>query len=332
MKHHANISVFVPHLGCSHQCSFCNQKGITGQAFIPHAADIDKAVETAKASKNFDPLNTELAFFGGSFTAINREYMCELLSAAARYVKSGDVSGIRLSTRPDAIDSEVLTLLKNSGVTAIELGAQSMNDDVLSLNRRGHKAGDVVNASRLIKEFGFELGLQMMTGLYGSDDKSDLETADEIIKLAPHTVRIYPTIVIKNTELERLYLRGEYKPQTLENAVSLCSKLLSRFESNHIKVIRLGLHTVDDNSFVAGPLHPALRELCEGEMLLNKVLVKLGTPGNYIIYVSPRSVSKMIGQKKRNISALLQKGFNCTVAPDDSINGMDVEIKRMDIR
>ena len=201
-----NISIFVPHLGCPCQCSFCNQKTITGQANQPTPQDVDKAVKTALKSKGFD---YEIAFFGGSFTAIDREYMISLLKAANKYIKSNEVKGIRISTRPDCIDEEILDLLKEYGVTSIELGAQSMDDEVLLANRRGHTAKDVENASELIKSYGFELGLQMMTGLYKDSEEKAIKTAEKIIALSPQTVRIYPTVVLKGTYLADLYLSGE---------------------------------------------------------------------------------------------------------------------------
>ena len=203
---HSNISIFVPHLGCPHQCSFCNQKHITGCSILPHAKDVDEAVEIAKKSKKYDPNNTEIAFFGGSFTSIDPLYMTELLEAAYTHVENGSVAGIRISTRPDCINKEILYSLKNYGVTAIELGAQSMVDSVLVANNRGHLSCDVVTSSHLIKDYGFSLGLQMMIGLYESSKELDIYTAQKIIELQPDTVRIYPTITLKNTYLEKLYL------------------------------------------------------------------------------------------------------------------------------
>ena len=160
---HSNISIFVPHIGCPNKCSFCDQRYITGVSNAPHPEDVEQAVITAVKSKKFNPKTTEIAFFGGSFTAINRNYMISLLEVASSFVKIGLVSGIRISTRPDNIDEEILMLLKSYNVTAIELGAQSLNDRVLKLNNRGHSAQDVVKASTLIKKHGFELGLQIMT-------------------------------------------------------------------------------------------------------------------------------------------------------------------------
>ena len=228
-----NISIFVPHLGCPCQCSFCNQKTITGQANQPTPQDVDKAVKTALKSKGFD---YEIAFFGGSFTAIDREYMISLLKAANKYIKSNEVKGIRISTRPDCIDEEILDLLKEYGVTSIELGAQSMDDEVLLANRRGHTAKDVENASELIKSYGFELGLQMMTGLYKDSEEKAIKTAEKIIALSPQTVRIYPTVVLKGTYLADLYLSGEYKPLNADESAQLCAKLVLLFEKNNIKI------------------------------------------------------------------------------------------------
>ncbi|MDE6723569.1 MAG: radical SAM protein, partial [Eubacterium sp.] len=207
-----NISIFVPHIGCPQKCSFCNQNTITGSHSAPTPDDVKTAVETALQRADYE---YEIAFFGGSFTAIKRDYMISLLEAAKPYIESGRVKGIRCSTRPDAVDDEVLSLLKSYGVTAVELGAQSMNDMVLSANLRGHTADDVRNASKLIQKYGFELGLQMMTDLYLSSPEMDIETAKEIIKLNPDTVRIYPTVTLKNTYLEKLMHEGKYTPSSL---------------------------------------------------------------------------------------------------------------------
>jgi len=329
MSRHANISIFVPHLGCSHRCSFCNQNVITGKLDAPTETDIDEAVKIAVSSKKYSAENTEIAFFGGSFTAIDRTYMMKLLNAASKYVKDGTVAGIRLSTRPDAIDCEVLSVLKENGVTAIELGAQSMVDEVLTLNKRGHTAADIVNASRLIQKFDFSLGLQMMTGLYGDCEEFCLQSAQKIIELQPDTVRVYPTIVLKNTLLEVLYKNGSYKPQSLEDAVAVCTKLLKLFGDNNINIIRLGLHTIDLNAYVAGPWHPSLRELCEGKIYLEKALKVLAEQGDYEICVNQSSISKMIGQKKCNIDYLKNMGYNCKVKVNNELADFDVISTRM---
>ena len=327
-KAHSNISIFVPHIGCPNKCSFCNQRYITGACWAPGAKDVEKAVAKAKGSKNFDSKTAEIAFFGGSFTAINRNYMTELLKAAERYVKDGTVKGIRISTRPDAIDSEILTLLKERHVTSIELGAQSMNDRVLRMNNRGHTAGDVERASRLIREYGFELGLQMMTGLYGDSDSSAIKTAERLIALQPDTVRIYPTIVLKDTDLAALYADNIYNPQTLDGAITLAAKLYKMFTENGIRVIRLGLHSIEENAYIAGPWHPAFSELCQSQIMLTGVLSRLQEKGKYNIKVAKPAVSKMTGQGRKNIVFLKSRGYDCKVSPDEKLSGLDFSIER----
>lgn len=282
------------------------------------------AVETALKKKGFD---YEIAFFGGSFTAIDRDYMVSLLSAANEYVKSGRVKGIRISTRPDCIDKEVLDILKAYGVSSIELGAQSMDDEVLSANLRGHSREDVKNASKLIKSYGFELGLQMMTGLYKDTDEKALETAKRLIDLKPETVRIYPTVVLKGTYLSELYEKEIYKPQTVDDAAALCTKLVPMFERAGIKVIRLGLHASDDikKNMVAGAYHDSFGEIVKSRFMLNKILAY--PPGNYEVYVNPRSVSKLKGQQKRNIYFLIEEGYNIKITQSEKIAVDEIKIR-----
>lgn len=326
---HSNIAIFVPHLGCPHQCSFCNQKHITGQSVQPTKQDIEKAVATAVSSNRFDSKAAEIAFFGGSFTAIDRNYMLELLECAYSYVANGVVSGIRVSTRPDCIDAEILDILKKYGVTAIELGAQSMVDSVLVSNNRGHRAEDVVNASNQVKSYGFELGLQMMTGLYTSSDELDIITAERLIELKPNTVRIYPTIILKNTELEQRFVSGEYKPADIESAVKLAALLDDMFVSNGIKVIRIGLHSIDESAYVAGPWHPAFRELCDSMQFRNKLEKQLISGHSYEVLVSPKALSKAIGQKKANIDYFLSKNIEIVFKTQDGINPLNFIVKEV---
>ena len=318
-----NISIFVPHQGCPCACSFCNQKTITGKTFLPDAEYVDKTVKTALSKKGYD---YEIAFFGGSFTAIDRDYMLELLSAAYPYVKSGEVSGIRISTRPDCITEEILDLLKKYGVTSIELGAQSMDDEVLEANRRGHTAQDVLNASEMIKNAGFELGLQMMTGLYKDTAEKSLETAKKIIEIKPQTVRIYPTVVLKNTYLAELYLSGEYKPLNVEDSVELCAVLVPMFEKAGIRVIRLGLHSGSDikENMLAGGFHDSFGELVKSRIMVNKILEL--PPADYQVFVNQRSISKLKGNGKRNIYLLMERGYNIKIITD---NGLDVDELRI---
>ena len=327
---HANIALFVPHNGCPYRCSFCSQNRITGQASQPTAQDVVKAIETARQSLGRELQSAELAFFGGSFTAIDRGYMTELLQAAAPYIRSGELGGIRISTRPDAIDEEVLALLGDFGVTAIELGAQSMCDEVLVANHRGHTAQAVKDASALIRSKGFSLGLQMMTGLYRSTPALDRQTAEELAALCPDTVRIYPTVVLRGTELYELLESGAYVPQTLEEAVPLCAELLEFFEKKQIRVIRLGLHDSDSlrESMAAGAYHPAFRELCESEILYRNALAAMKQKGIWEgtaeFFIHPASVSRFIGQKRSNLLRLQQVGVTAIVRQDSSLSKYEV--------
>jgi histone acetyltransferase (RNA polymerase elongator complex component) len=324
---HTNVALFVPHEGCPNQCSFCNQRSISGSTKRLNVKDIDEAVATALKTQ---AQGREIAFFGGSFTAIEREYMISLLRTAAKYIDNRSFTGIRISTRPDADDEEICEILKKNKVSAVELGAQSMDDEVLSLNNRGHTAGDVVRASRLLKALGFELGLQMMTGLYGSDDNESIETARKIIELSPDTVRIYPTVVLRGTELARLYESGEYKPQTTEQAVKICSVVLEMFHEANIPVIRLGLHSGGNvmSGYVAGAFHPSLGELCKGEIYLRRarqLLMQAGIEkGKVKLFVKPEAISQMTGQKRRNIEALKAEGYDCRVLPRDGLAEYEV--------
>ncbi len=319
---HSNISIFVPHIGCPHKCSFCNQVHITGEDSKPTAQDVAEAVKTAMKSKNYNPETTEIAFFGGSFTAIDREYRLSLLSEAHKHVESGAVCGIRISTRPDAISEEILNELKSYGVTAIELGAQSMDDQVLKLNHRGHSGEDVEKASELIKSQGFSLGLQMMTGLLGDTEEKSIKTAKSIAELNPDTVRIYPTIVLKDTYLGKLFLEGKYTPETVEEVVCLCGKILPIFRDKNIAVIRLGLHSIDESAYLGGPWHPAFGELVESEIYkgLAEQLLKNYPKGKYTLFVNSKEISKLIGQHRSNLMFLEKLGYSCKVRPSADLD------------
>lgn len=319
-----NISIFVPHLGCPCECSFCNQKTITGQTTLPTPDDVRQSVEKALEKDSF---SYEIAFFGGSFTAIEEAYMISLLEAAYDFVKSGQVDGIRISTRPDCINSKVLSILRDYGVTSIELGAQSMDDTVLSLNRRGHTALQVEKASEQIKKAGFSLGLQMMTGLYGDNDEKALLTAKKLIALSPDTVRIYPTVVLKGTYLAQLYEQGIYEPQSLDDALNLTAQLVSMFEENGISVIRLGLHSSEDikSNHICGAFHDSFGEMVRSRIMLNELMGM--PPGCYNVFIHNKSISKLIGNKKQNIAALRDKGYGINITIDNNIveNGMRIE-------
>lgn len=329
---HANLSIFVPHVGCPNQCSFCNQKSISGTQVQPTKIDIKELCLTAEKQLDGRCSDAEIAFFGGSFTAIDQRYMLELLQAAEPFIHKKVFYGIRISTRPDAINDSILEILKQYGVTSIELGAQSMSDEVLNLNFRGHTAADVKNASKLIKKFGFQLGLQMMTGLYGSDEQTDRKTAEQLVELKPDTIRVYPTIVVDKTVLADYWRKGIYQPQTLDEAVALGAWLIDLFElQNQIPIIRMGLHAQDSlqKNMLAGPFHPAYRELCEGRMLVKQILKQAQIPGDYLLHISPKSISKLTGHGGQPIEKLNQLGYNVSIRQDCSLTGLDIIVEEV---
>ena len=327
---HSNISVFVPHIGCPCRCTFCDQNSITQSSAVPNENDVHNAVKTALSSRRYDPKDGQIAFFGGSFTAIDRDYMLSLLSAAKQHIDNGDAGSIRISTRPDFIDDEILSILKSYGVSAIELGAQSMDDEVLKKNRRGHTAECVAKASELIKSNGFELGLQMMTGLYCDTDEKSLATADKLIALKPATVRIYPAVVLKNTELARLMEKGEYRPQSVEEAVNIGAVLIPKFLSNGIKVIRFGLHTAQQSQIVGGAWHPALAQLVYSRIARERVSAELSKKpkGAYDIKCPKAEISTVIGQKRENILYFKEKGYDCRVVGCEYLGGISVQERK----
>ena len=329
MKHN-NIAIFIPHQGCPHTCSFCNQRTISGEQSQPTPQDVDELLAQA-LNRVKDKADTEIAFFGGSFTAINRAYMISLLCVANAYISADKFAGIRISTRPDAIDDEILTVLKKYHVTSIELGAQSMSDSVLTLNNRGHLANDVIVASKKIKDYGFSLGLQMMIGLYGDTVEGAYDTARKIAEIKPDTIRIYPTVILDGTRLGELYLAGEYPVMNLDVAVDLCANLLLFFKEHHIKVIKLGLHASSDveAQLLGGIYHPAFKELCENRIYLQNAENALAQQDakNVVIYVKLGGISKMVGQKKKNIEKLRHMGYTVRVKEHQNIDEYEVVVK-----
>ncbi len=333
---HGNISFFVPHLGCPCKCSFCDQYAITGGAKPPAPEEVARVCAQAAKQLGQRAKNVQIAFFGGSFTAIPRETMTALLEPAFKAVKEFGFAGIRCSTRPDAIDRDRLELLSQYGVTAVELGAQSMNDNVLALNRRGHTAAQTAEAAGLIRSYGMELGLQMMTGLYGDSEETALETVESIIALHLDTVRIYPAILMPGTYLHELYQKGEYRPQTLEEAASLCARLLPRFEEAGVRVIRVGLHAERDVEArkLAGPYHPAFRELVQSRVFLDSLLPVLEAQGagSYTVRVHPKTISVALGERKGNVKLLKDRGYTAVFRQDEKIErgGFAVEKTSME--
>ncbi len=306
------IPVFVPHLGCPNDCVFCNQRRISGSVAPATTEDVVSAIENAL---RLTPPGTrrQLAFYGGSFTAIPVAEQESLLGAAAPYLERGDIASLRLSTRPDAIDGAVLRRLRSYGVETIELGAQSMSERVLALSGRGHTAADVEDAARAVKGAGFRLILQMMTGLPGADDESDVESARRIAALGPDGVRVYPTVIVRDTALCDLWRAGRYKEHTVEDAVRVCARILPVFEQAGIPVIRLGLNPTEDLSggdAVGGAYHPALGELVKSRIMRDKaekILSGAKRGEQAVLRVNPRLMSQLVGQHGANRAYLIER-------------------------
>ena len=295
-----HIPIFVPHKGCPHDCVFCNQRHITGQISDTTAEDVVRIIEENLATVDKDSY-VEVAFFGGSFTAIEPHMQEALLKAAYPYVKDKRVDGIRCSTRPDSITKEILETYKSYGGTSIELGVQSTDKEVLLKSHRGHTYEDVVNAARLIKDYGIELGVQMMLGLPGDTREKMINTAKDLIALKPKCVRLYPTLVVEDTALWNMYEKGIYKPLETEEAVDILAQLIPMFVKNGVDVIRVGLQTTDEinEATVKGPYHPAIRELAEGRIIRNIIENNLQN-GITEVFAAPAMISRVSGHKRCN--------------------------------
>lgn len=316
MKKKYVIPVFVPHLGCPNDCVFCNQKSISGQKKNITKEDAKKIIDEFLEEIKDREGEKEIAFFGGSFTAIEESKQEELLKLAYEYVKEGKVGSIRISTRPDYINKEILKRLKKYNVKTIELGVQSSNNYILQKAGRGHTFEDVKKASKLIRKNGFILGHQMMVGLPESTRQDEINTAKDLIKLKPKIVRIYPVLVIKGTQLEKDYESGEYTPLTVEQAVETAKDLLVLFNKKKINVIRIGLQNTneitDPNSkksqVVAGPYHPAFRQLVESRLWYDNIaneIKKVNSNVTHIqIDVNPSDINNAVGHKRINIEKI----------------------------
>ncbi len=311
------IPVFVPHLGCPHMCVFCNQRRVTGAPRPARPEDVTRALEDGLARLMPDAKPT-LAFYGGSFTAIPVPEQEALLAAAKPYLDAGRIADIRLSTRPDAVDENILSMLQKYGVRTVELGVQSMDEEVLRLSERGHTAHEAERAAKTVKSAGFEVILQMMTGLPGDTREKSLATARSFIGLSPDGVRIYPTVILRDTPLYELWRAGSYREHTVEDAVDLCAELCDLFDGAGIPVIRVGLNPTDDLSggdAAGGAYHPALGELVLGRRYLTRerALLTEADRGRAVAFAVPFGrVSAAVGQKRANIRALTAEfGVKC---------------------
>lgn len=324
-KNYYIIPIFVPHEGCPHNCVFCNQDRITG---------VDEEV-TAETVRNtiIDYLETiqkndatiEVSFFGGTFTGIREEKQKELLKVAKEYKDKKKIDRIRLSTRPDSdyINDYILNYLKDYGVDIIELGVQSLDEEVLKKAGRGHSVSDVINASKLIKQYKFVLGHQIMPGLPGDTFEKDINTTKASISMKPDICRIYPSLVIKDTPMEKMYKCGEYIPYSLEEAVDISKVMYDMYRKNRINVIRIGLQPTESinegGDIIAGPFHPSFRELVESSLIVDAILENMKEEKNALIYINPKDLSKLYANKKLYFNRLKENNKFVSVEQDINI-------------
>ncbi|MBQ3438247.1 MAG: radical SAM protein [Fusobacterium sp.] len=300
---HYNIPVFISHFGCPNACVFCNQKKINGRETDVSLEDLKNIIDNHLKTLPKNSIK-QVAFFGGTFTGISMGLQKAYLEVVKKYIDNGEIHGIRLSTRPDCINIEILEQLKKYGVQTIELGIQSLDKEVLAATDRAYDEGVVENSCKLIKKYGFELGIQLMVGLPCSTFENDYETAKKSLELAPDIARIYPTLVISGTELQRMYVKGEYSALSLEDAIKRVKKIYALLEVNGLNIIRVGLQPSEDLTtegvILAGPFHPAFRDLVENEIYYNFLKNILKSEEKLDIVVNEKLVSKIIGQKKKN--------------------------------
>ncbi len=309
MKHY-NIPIFLPELACPFRCVYCNQFSITGKQQLPDIQEvkntIDKYLDSFKEKERF----VEVAFFGGNFTGLPEKMQDDFLKIVQPYLEKGVVNGIRCSTRPDYIDEKRVKILKSFGMKNIELGAQTTNDVILLKCGRGHTFKDIENASQIIVNEGITLGLQMMIGLPFDSFNDDLQTAKDIVQLGAKETRIYPCIVVKDTELEKLYNKGEYKPLSIEEAVERSATLYEYFNENDVKVLRIGLHTSDDlngTAYVAGPYHPNFAEMVFSRLWGRKFDKMNVDSDDFYIEVPENELNHAIGYKGENKKKLEER-------------------------
>jgi histone acetyltransferase (RNA polymerase elongator complex component) len=325
------IPIFLPHAGCPHQCVFCNQTSITGvgrDAVSPEK--VERQIHEFLKFKGNDRRPVQVAFYGGNFLGLEKESIKRLLNVSAKFVKNKYIDVIRFSTRPDTIDHDRLDIIKDYPVSTIEIGAQSMDDRVLAMARRGHSASDTQRAVAMLKERHYDIGLQIMVGLPGEDEAGSLFTSRRIGELEPDVVRIYPTIVLKNSLLAKWYENGSYRPWSLERSVAHVKTLYLFFKKKNIPVIRMGLQAAEDldngTAVLAGPYHPAFGHMVHSKIFLDMAgtMLKDMKRGHdtVIIKVHPHSISKMRGMKNSNVETLKRKFQirSLKIIPDPSLD------------
>jgi histone acetyltransferase (RNA polymerase elongator complex component) len=313
-KRHFTIPVFIPMEACPFQCIFCDQKRISGRTIVPSTGDVINIINQHLSTLPEKYAEIEVGFFGGTFTGLSGEKQRAYFDAVLPFIENGRVQGIRLSTRPDFISAEIIDLLREYPVGTIELGAQSMDDEVLKKSGRGHTSQDTENASRMILDAGFSLGLQMMIGLPGDSREKSVATAKKIAELGAGETRIYPVIVIKDTPLEDLFSKGKYNPLGMEEAIGITKNVVSVFDEYNVKIIRIGLHPseglLNRNDYIAGPFHPSFRELVMTSVWTDRFSILFNEkPGEALeIRVNPADLHPAIGYYGKN-RKLLEKHF-----------------------
>jgi histone acetyltransferase (RNA polymerase elongator complex component) len=329
---HYTIPIFVPELACPFRCLYCDQHKITGKLKMPQPKEISNIIEKHLASFPGRKKEIEIGFFGGNFTGIPVEVQEEYLAVAAEYVKSGRVQGIRLSTRPDYINEQVIKILKKYKVSTVELGAQSMVEEVLQESHRGHTVADTLKASEMIRSAHIRLGLQMMIGLPGDKPEYDLQTAEAFVDLEANDARIYPTLVIKDTALEKLYTEGKYIPLSMDEAVQRSADVFKVLEKGGVKVIKMGLHPSDafisGDELVAGPFHVAFRELVMTEIWAAELfpIMKESSHKHLELHVSPKQFNFAIGHAAKNKKALLEFYDTVVFFRDESLTAREYHV------
>ncbi len=310
---HYTIPIFIPEMACPFRCIYCDQHKISGTKSIPTPCDVKNIIEKHLSTISKGNSEVEIGFFGGSFTGIPSHQQETYLKIAQSYIEKGFVKSIRLSTRPDYITVDILNLLQKYNVKTIELGAQSLDDEVLLLSKRGHTEADVKKASQLIKSYGFKLGLQMMIGLPGDTPEKTIVTANKIVEMGADNTRIYPCIVIKDTYLEELYNRGEYKALTIDESIVAIKNIVPIFEKANVNIIRIGLHPSKDlqgSAFVAGPYHSSLRELVETKLWEDALKIYVQDTENHQnidVFIAPKMYNFAIGYYAANKKMLEKK-------------------------
>ena len=323
------VPFFISHQGCPHTCVFCDQRIISGaNGALPAAEQILGRIDLWRSTSGDRPL--EVAFFGGTFTALPAETQSELLAPLQSLLKAGVLDSVRISTRPDYIDAGRVAWLSENGVRTIELGVQSLDDDVLAASGRGHSAAESLNAIRCIKSSGLQTGAQLMPGLPGDSPLSSLASLEQVISAGIDFVRIYPAVVLKGTELERRYSDGGFVPLSLERGTALCKILLQRAMRANIPVIRIGLqagHGFDAGTVLAGCWHPALGQLVRSELYADMVC-RYVLPGQCVtVSCHPERLSDVVGMKRRNMLRQTERGVKIQVAADPALNRDELKVQ-----